>query len=95
MKKITQNDINTLFSGLCCSRCKNDFSINSIKILEQYSDILICNLACEKCGKDFGKIVFNYNRKSDKHLPLEVIEGPLPISYDDVIDAHKFIKNNL
>ena len=25
--------------------------------------------------------------------PLEVQEGPEPISYDDVIDAHRFIKN--
>lgn len=95
MKNFTQKDINTMFSGLCCSRCKNDFSINSIKILEQYCDILLCSLSCEKCGKDFGKIVFNYNKKSDKHLPLEIIEGPAPISYDDVIEAHKFIKDNL
>lgn len=36
----------------------------------------------------------NFNRKSDKHLPLEIVDGPEPISYDDVIDAHRFIKKN-
>ncbi len=95
MKTFTQKDINSLFSGLCCSRCKNEFTINSIKVLERDCDIMLCSLSCEKCGKDFGEIVFNYNRKSENHLPLEVIEGPQPIDYDDVILAHRFIKENL
>lgn len=95
MKNFTQNDVKILFSGLCCSRCKNEFSIDSLNILEKNNDILICNLLCEKCGKDFGDVVFNFNRKAIIHSPLEIIEGPPPISYDDVIDAHKFIKENL
>jgi len=95
MKNFTQNDIITLFSGLCCSRCKNEFDINSIKILERDCEILLCRLSCAKCGKDFGEVVFNYNRKSKAHLPLEIIEGPPPIDYDDVIEAHRFIKDNL
>ena len=94
MKNFTQKDIKTLFSNLCCSRCKNEFTLDSIKILEQNGDIFLCCLLCEKCGKDFGEVVFNFNRKSDKHLPLEIVEGPPPISSDDVIDAHKFITEN-
>lgn len=95
MKNLTQKQFKTMFSGLCCARCKNDFTIDSIDSIEKYGDIQICKLVCKKCGKDFGEVVFNYNRKSDKHLPLKVVEGPPPISYDDVIDAHKFIKDNL
>lgn len=95
MKSFTQKDIKVLFSGLCCSRCKNEFTKNSIKILEQDCDIMICSLSCEKCGKDFGEVVFNFSRKEDKHLPLEIIEGPPPITYDDVIEAHRFIKKKL
>ena len=95
MKTFTRNDIKTLFSGLCCSRCKNEFSIDSLNVLEKNKDILICNLLCEKCGKDFGEIVLNFNRKADKHSPLEIIEGPPPISVDDVIEAHRFIRKNL
>ncbi|MBQ8458890.1 hypothetical protein IJ541_02170 [bacterium] len=93
MRNYTKKDINVLFSGLCCSRCKNDFAENSIKILERDCDIMLCSLTCAKCGKDFGEIVFNFNRKSNKHTPLEIIEGPPPINYDDVIEAHKFLKN--
>ena len=81
MKKFTQKDIKTLFLHLCCSRCKNEFTINSIKILEQDCDMMLCSLSCEKCGKDFGEVVFNYNRKSDKHNPLEILDD-----YDEVLD---------
>ena len=95
MKSFTQKDIKTLFSKLCCSRWKNEFTKNTIKILERDCDILLCSLSCEKCGKDFGEIVFNYNRKAEKHLPLDIVDGPPPISVDDVIDAHRFIRNNL
>lgn len=95
MKHFTQKDIKTLFSGLCCSHCKNEFTKSSIKILEKDGDILLCNLTCEKCGKDFGNVVFNFNRKAEKHTPLEVLEGPPPISYDDVIEAHRFIRKHL
>lgn len=95
MKHFTKKDIKTLFSGLCCSHCKNEFTQSSIKILEKDGDILLCKLTCEKCGKDFGNVVFNFNRKTEKHTPLEVLEGPPPISYDDVIEAHRFIRKHL
>ena len=93
MKNFSKKDIKILFSGLCCSRCKNEFTKDSIKIIDRDSDVMVCSLSCEKCCKDFGEIVFNYDRKSKNHSPLEIIEGPPPISYDDVIDAHKFFKN--
>lgn len=94
-KHIPDKFIKPLFAGLCCSRCKNDFSENSFEILKTEGDIFICRLICEKCGKDFGEIILNINRHSQKHSALEIIEGPPPINYDDVIDAHRFIKNKL
>ena len=93
MKDFSKKDIKILFAGLCCSRCKNEFTIDSIKIIDRDSDVMVCGLSCEICGKDFGKIVFNYDRKTKNHSPLVIIDGPPPISYDDVIDAHKFFKN--
>ena len=92
MRNYTKKDIKTLFARLCCSRCKNEFTAESISVLDKDGDLMICSLKCQKCGKDFGEIIFNFNRKEDKHFPLEVVEGPLPISYDDVIAAHEFIK---
>lgn len=95
MENITNNEIKNLLSNLCCSRCKNEFTKDSIVKIDSIKDILICHLECKKCGKDFGQIVFNINKNSKKHSPLEIIEGPVPISYDDVINAHEFIKKNL
>lgn len=91
---ISKTLIDTLFVGLCCSQCKNDFSKDAFEILQKDGDILICHLVCQKCGKDFGEIILNINPKSSNHPPLEIIEGPPPINYDDVIDAHRFIKKN-
>ena len=92
MHNFTNEDIKNLFSNLCCSKCRNDFTKDDFTIKEQKGDILICNLTCKKCFKDFGDIVFNFNRKSKKHTPMEIIDGPAPITTDDVIDAHEFIK---
>lgn len=92
MENFSNKDIKTLFSNLCCSKCKNDFTKDSLEIIEQDGDIIVCNLTCERCGKDFGQIIFNFNKKINQHTPLEIIEGPEPISYDDVIDAHEFLK---
>lgn len=92
MNKISKNELKNIFLNLCCSKCKNDFEADSFEILSADGDILTVNLKCTKCGKDFGVIVLNYNRKDKNHLPLSVVEGLEPISYDDVIDAHRFIK---
>ena len=92
MKNYTEKDIKTLFSNLCCSKCRNDFTSDSITVKEHEGDILICNLKCQVCGMDFGDVVFNFNKKSEFHNPMEIINGPPPITYDDVIDAHRFIK---
>ena len=92
MNKFDDRTINELFKNLCCSRCRNDFTKESLTIKEQERDILICNLKCLVCEKEFGDIVFNFNQKSDRHAPLDIIDGPPPINSDDVIDAHNFIK---
>lgn len=92
MKNYTEKEIKTLFKNLCCSKCRNDFTSDSITVKEQESDILICNLKCQVCGMDFGDVVFNFNRKANTHSPMEIIDGPPPITSDDVIDAHRFIK---
>lgn len=95
MKNFTQKDIKILFSNLCCSHCKNEFTVDSVNIMARDGDVMHCKLECIVCGKDFGDVVFYFNRKSDKHMPFTVVEGPLPINSDDVLDAHRFIKENL
>lgn len=93
MKK---KNIQTLFSNLCCSHCKNGFDEDSIVIKREEQGLTVINLVCKHCGKNFGVAFLGFSDlevKSEQDLIMEVQEGPEPISYDDVIDAHRFIKN--
>lgn len=92
VEKYTEKEIKIIFKNLCCSKCRNDFTLESITVKEREGDILICNLKCQVCEMDFGDVVFNYHRKANSHLPMEIIDGPPPITSDDVINAHRFIK---
>lgn len=84
--------IEKLFSNLCCSQCKRGFSEDSIIIKREEKGLLVVGLECKHCGKNFG-VAFLGLSDIELKEPLEVVEGPEPISYDDVIDAHNFFKN--
>ena len=95
MENFSQQDINSIFASICCSHCKNNFTKNSVKILENFGDIYSINLSCEKCGKDFGNVLLKFNKNEKYHGDMQILEGAPVINYDDVIDAHRYIKNNL
>lgn len=85
--------IEKLFSNLCCSQCRNSFDKDSITIKRQEEGLTVIGLECKHCGKNFGVAFLGMSDIDVKNYePLEVTEGPEPISYDDVIDAHIFIK---
>lgn len=82
-----------LFDNLCCSQCKNGFNEDSITIKREEEGLTVINLSCKHCGKNFGLAFLGFSEIDVKNYDaLEVQEGPEPISYDDVIDAHRFIK---
>lgn len=85
--------LKVLFSNLCCSQCKNGFDDDSIEIKRQEYGLLVVHLACRHCGKSFGAAFIGLSNLDVKSEPLEVQDGPEPISYDDVLDAHKFIRD--
>ena len=88
--------LNLLFKNLCCSVCKHEFDENSFVIKRDEQGLLVSNLQCLHCGKNYGIAFLGFSDievKNEDKIPLEVQEGPSPITYDDVIDAHKFIKN--
>lgn len=83
-----------LFGNLCCSQCKSGFDEDSITIKREEKDFLVVSLECKHCGKNFGAAFIGFSGIDVKEVePLEVVQGPEPISYDDVIDAHNFIKD--
>ncbi len=88
--------IKTLFKNLCCSVCKSDFDEDSIQIKREEEGLSVVHLECLKCGKKFGMAFLGFSNievKNEDDLALEVQQGPDPISYDDVIDAHRFIRD--
>jgi len=94
--------IATLFKDLCCSRCKASFDENSVFIIREEDSMLVFKLICEECSKTFGvaflgisdfELKKDNDQVCDEDLVLKVQEGPAPIDVDDVLDAHKFIKD--
>lgn len=89
--------INVMFKNLCCSRCKSDFNEESIKILRKENETLVVNLHCNVCEKDFGTAFIGTKNLDAEFFdrektPLRMIEDLPPISKDDVLNAHKFLK---
>lgn len=85
--------IEKLFSNLCCSYCRNGFDEKSFMIKREEEELTVVALQCTHCGKNFGLAFLGFSDIDVKsYEPLEVQEGPEPINYDDVIDAHRFIK---
>jgi hypothetical protein len=93
-----------LFKELCCSECKSDFDEDSVLIMREEKkedeEMIVLRLICQNCGKSFGVAFLgisdfalkNYKEISEEDLALKVQMGAKPISKDDVLDAHKFIK---
>ena len=90
-----KSKLKKLFSGLCCSVCKHDFDEEAIFIKREEKNLLVLQIICPECGKSFGLALLGTGALSVKDEKdddaLEIQECPLPISYDDVLDAHHFI----
>ena len=92
MKK---SEIKKLFENMCCSSCGNDFEESSFSILREEECFCVIQVICIHCNKSFGLAFLGYKPLEEKEKefePLDIIEGLPPISYDDVINAHNFIK---
>ncbi len=89
--------IATLFKELCCSRCKSDFDEDSVEIMREEDEMLVFRLVCRQCGKSFGVAFlgigdFELKNYSQGDKVLKMKGEPEPINEDEVLDAHKFIK---
>ena len=85
-----------LFSDMCCSQCKADFTHDSIFILREEKNLKVIQVVCQNCGKTFGVALLGEcdikesTKYSSSDIALQIQEGPDAICYDDVIDAHNF-----
>lgn len=93
METMLKKKLRILLDNLCCSHCKNSFDEDSVTLLQKEKGLFVINLICKKCGKDFGIAFIGTQSTISKSTPLEIQDGPEPINYNDVIDAHRFIKD--
>ena len=95
-----------MFEDLCCSNCHNAFEEDAITIVREEKDFYVLQIVCNKCLKSFGLALLGNNpfeikddknistkKIKDEDLILKIEEDTPPISYDDVLDAHEYIKN--
>ena len=91
--------INMLFSDMCCSECKADFTDDSVFVLRREKNLNVIQIVCQNCGKSFGIALLGSCEEKDNKsysqsdLALQIQEGPDAICYDDVLDAHDFFSN--
>ena len=81
-----------LFSNMCCSSCRHDVDEDSIFIKRQDKHLMVLQIVCTECGKSFGLAFLGTNSIGEKEDDaFQMVDCPLPISYDDVLNAHHFI----
>ena len=50
-------------------------------------------MVCPHCGKDFGLGILKVHEGvGQPHAPLEVVQGAEPITYDEVLDVHEYLR---
>ena len=99
MKK---TDIKKLFKGIKCSLCGKDFDDNSFTIMRKEDGLFVLQVKCKKCCKGFGIALLGLDKKeltASLNETVAIVNNKCTcqeigaISYDDILDAHEFIKN--
>jgi len=89
------NIIKRLVSTMHCSHCKKEYVGDFIKPIRLENGLIIFQIKCENCERCFALGLFGLSKKdffASFELPKSSKNGA-PISYDDVLDAHKFFQN--
>ena len=81
--------INMLFSDMCCSECKSDFTEDSVFVLRKEKNLNVLQIVCQNCGKSFGIALLggceekDIKKSSLEDAALQIQDGPDAICYDE------------
>ena len=84
--------INMLFSDMCCSECKADFTDDSVFVLRKEKNLTVIQVICQHCGKSFGIALLGgceekkVKTPSRDDMALQIQEGPDAIVIATKID---------
>ena len=90
---MNKSKLKIMMDNFCCSNCKCDFDEESISVIREEAGLSVIQISCQNCGKSFGIALLGINELDIKSPePFEIEDCPDKITFDDVIDAHNFIK---
>lgn len=93
------------FSNLNCPHCDHNFSQEGVKLLKKENDFWIVKIFCNNCNNLAGIAIVGVEHLDEENTPKEIenleltdndiirFNDKAPISADDVLEAHNFIKN--
>ena len=85
-----------LLKNMCCSQCKSDFTEESVSFIQKGNQYSVINLICKNCGKNFGTSFLKLSKKNSKNIQDIILQDSrniAPINFDDVLNAHEYIKD--
>lgn len=88
---LKEEDIKKMFKGLHCPKCKSNIEDIAVQVIRSGDDgLIVLQFMCEKCLKGFGIALLGL---TDEDITKAQEDTSPPITMDDVLDAHKYIKN--
>ena len=95
------------FTQLHCNYCDSSFTHDSVKLIREEEDYWVVKVTCTSCHQSAGIAIVGIEYEEvdiiEKSKPKKLNElnkeekvkfaTKGPISFDDVLDAHDFIKN--
>lgn len=95
--------IQNFFEKLKCNECDNYFSKDSVQLLRNEENNVVVRIKCAHCGKNLGLAILGLDKteyknslKMENHNESEPLNTNIPddpITYDDVMEAHKFFSD--
>ena len=94
--------VQNFFCSMHCSNCHNLLKPDGITLVKEEYNFFVVKIVCVECQQPIGLAIVGVSKseseefikpKGVEELPDITSNEPLPISYDEVIDAHHFFSN--
>ncbi len=92
--------IQKLFENLKCSRCDNFFTKEAVELVRREENNIVVRVKCSYCDKNLGLAILGLDKaeyknslkfeNNDETEPLNTDIPDDPITFEEVMDAHKF-----
>ena len=91
----TEDYVKFIFSKMVCSGCNEQFTPDCVEIIRVEGNMAIVKIECTHCHKNYGIAVVGIETVGediDENTDHVLVPDLPAITFDDVLDAHKFIE---